>query len=192
MRGRLWAGLALLALALAALPSAMVAQALSSDIAAPDIPILTLDQDRLFTGSRFGQAMQTDFDVATQALASENRKIEQELEAEERDLTSRRATLAAAEFRTLAEAFDAKAELARKTQDDKSRALARQMDENKQRFYQAALPILGEMMREAGAVAILNANAIVLSFDRIDMTDEAIAKLDSQLGDGTGLATPAP
>ncbi|MFN6978121.1 MAG: OmpH family outer membrane protein, partial [Gemmobacter sp.] len=70
-----------------------------------------------------------------------------------------------------------------------ARDLARRREAERQRFFEAALPVLGQLARDAGAVAILTDQAIVLSFDRIDITDAAIARLDAVLGTGEG---PAP
>ncbi|MES2967335.1 MAG: OmpH family outer membrane protein [Pseudomonadota bacterium] len=180
------------------LGAALLAVCLSGEVAAQDIPqapLLTLDQERLFAESRFGMAIQKRYDDESATLLAENRRIEAALEQEERDLTDRRATLPQAEFQTLAEAFDAKVEEIRTAQDAKSRALTRRREEERQRFIQAVVPVLGEVMRETGAVAIIDKSAIILSFDRLDMTDTAIARIDAVLGDGTSPpagADPAP
>ena len=148
-------------------------------------PILTVDQDRLFTDSKFGQGALARIEAASRALAAENREIEARLTEEERVLTQRRPTLSLADFRKLADEFDARVEAIRKTQDGKARGLSRMHDEEKQKFLKAAVPVLGELVRAMGAVAILDRSAIVLTFERIDITDEAIARLDETLGDGT-------
>jgi len=155
-------------------------------------PVVTLDQDRLFAESQFGRAVTARYDLDAQALAAEFRKIEAALQDEERSLTARRAILPATEFRKLADEFDTRAESVRNTQDARSRALARRRDEDRQRFIETALPVLGRLMGEMGAVAILDRDAIVLSFDRIDITDAAIARLDAELGDGATVAPPLP
>lgn len=157
-------------------------------------PILTLDQDRFYAGSLFGKALEAKSVAEVQVLAAENRKIEAELAAEELALTEKRARLKPEEFRPLADAFDAKVERIRAEQDAKSRALVQAHDAGRKHFFEVAVPILGEMMRRMGAVAILNKGAVILSFDVIDMTDAAIAELDKTLGDGSALPpeTPAP
>jgi Skp family chaperone for outer membrane proteins len=180
------------------LGAAVLAVCLSGGVTAQDIPqapLLTLDQERLFAESRFGMAIQKRYDDESATLLAENRRIEAALEQEERDLTDRRATLPQAEFQPLAEAFDAKVEEIRSAQDAKSRALTRRREEERQRFIQAVVPVLGAVMRETGAVAIIDKSAIILSFDRLDMTDTAIARIDAVLGDGTSPpagADPAP
>ena len=157
----------------------------------PKAPLLTLDQDRLFSESLYGKAVQARFETESSALIAENRQLEADLEREERELTDKRAKLPAAEFQTLAADFDKKVEELRTAQDAKSRAVTRHRDEERQRFFSNVAPVLGQLMQESGAVAIINKSALVLSFERIDMTDAAIARIDTVLGDG-GTPDPAP
>ncbi len=147
-------------------------------------PIVTLDKDRLFQNSRMGKAMQGRFEAASNDLVAENRKLEAALEEEERRLTERRATTTPEAFRPLADEFDRRVEELRQAQDAKSRSLTRSRDSEQQRFFEAAVPILGNLMVELGAVAIIDRSAIILSFDQIDVTDQAIVRLDEALGDG--------
>jgi len=158
--------------------------------------VVTLDQERLFAESQFGRAVKARSDAERRDLSAENRNIEASMEAEERDLTVRRPALPVADFRILADAFDVKAEEMRQAQTAKSRAVERRFDEERQQFFQTALPVVGALMAERGAVMIVKREAIVLSLARIDITDAAIARLDAEMGDGTtGVAPqdfPAP
>lgn len=153
----------------------------------PQAPVLMVDRNRLFAESAFGRAAEARYQAESQALIAENLRLEQALEAEERDLTDRRATLEAEAFQQLAADFDAKAEDIRTAQDAKSRAITAKREEDRQRFLQAAVPILGDILREAGAVAIFDKDMVILSLRGVDITDEAIAMIDARLGDGTAL-----
>lgn len=154
--------------------------------------VLTLDQDRLFTGSRFGAKSIEALEVQARALQAENRRIESDLEIEEKALTERRAGLTPEAFRAEAEAFDTKVKGIRAAQETKARDLAAQRDTARQRFLQAQAPVLAQIMQERGAVAILDRSAIVLSFDRADVTDLAIARVDAVLMDDAPPKTPDP
>jgi Skp family chaperone for outer membrane proteins len=146
--------------------------------------VLTLDQDRLFSGSRFGAKSIEALEVQARALQAENRRIESDLETEEKSLTERRSAMTPEDFRAEAEAFDAKVKGIRKAQEAKARDLAAQRDAARQRFLTASAPVLAQILQERGAVAILDRSAIVLSFDRADVTDVAIARIDAILLDG--------
>ncbi len=152
--------------------------------------ILTLNQDRLYSGSLYGKALEAKSLAATQALAAANRKIEADLSTEEAALTDQRKTVTPAAFQALADAFDAKVEKIRAEQEAKATALKTSRDAGRKLFFDAAVPVMAELMRQNGAYAILNRDAVILSFDAIDVTDRAIAELDIKLGDGSG--PPAP
>jgi len=153
--------------------------------------VVTLDQERLFTDTLYGRAVQARFEAESAALLAENRKIDAALEAEERELTDKRSTMDAAGFQPLAEAFDKKANDLRTAQDAKSRDLTRRRDEDRQKFFAAIAPIMGDYMVERGAVAILDKAAIVVSLGSIDITDGVIARIDARLGDGSTASSPS-
>ncbi|PLL13521.1 outer membrane chaperone Skp [Tabrizicola sp. TH137] len=186
--GGLWRPvLAALALLAAQPVAAQQAQGAGEAVVLPRAPILTLDRNRLLAETRFGRALETQFQTDSEVLIAENLRLEQALESEERALTDRRPSLPAEEFRKLAEEFDAKTEAIRAAQDAKSRAITSRRDAERQRFLQAAIPVLADLMRDTGAVAIFDKETVILSLRGVDITDEAIARIDAVLGDGSDL-----
>ncbi len=153
-------------------------------------PVLVVNQDAMFEQSAFGRAAKTRLEAASATLVSENRAIEAALEAEERSLTERRANLPPAEFRALAEAFNTKVEGIRKAQDSKSRSITRVRDEDRQQFFAAAAPVLEQILREQGAVVVLERRQVVRSLERIDITALAVRRMDEEIGTGTLSAEP--
>ena len=163
--------------------------------------ILTIDQEQLFVGSEFGKAVLAREAAAAKELEAENARIEADLIAEEQDLTVRRETLLAEEFTALATAFDEKVVRIRAEQDAKARELTRAREGDRQAFFRAVIPVLGDLLVERKAVAILDKSSLILSLTVIDVTDEAIAKVNAALkpgeapGDGsvpTAVPDPAP
>jgi Skp family chaperone for outer membrane proteins len=142
-------------------------------------PVLTIDADRLLAESAFGRALATEVDDAARRLAEENRRIEADLLAEESALTERRGMMSPDEFRPMADAFDEKVQRLRTEQDEKERALADLREEGRQRFFRLAVPILSEIVREQGALVLLDRRDVFLSADSIDITEEAIARIDA-------------
>jgi Skp family chaperone for outer membrane proteins len=147
--------------------------------------IVTIDQERLFVESEFGKSVREREMTAARALEAENARIEADLIAEEQALTERRAALTAEEFSALATAFDDKVVRIRSEQDAKVRDLARTRDEDRQEFFRTVVPVLGDLLVERNAVAIIDKAAIILSLTAIDVTDAAIAKVDATLKPGT-------
>ena len=157
--------------------------------------VLTLDQDRLFAETRMGQRMQGELDRTSQALAERNRRVSQSLREEEQSLTERRKTLPTDEFRALADEFDKKVVRLREEQDARIAELQRQQEADRLTFQRRVLPILSEVIRDSGAVAILDSRAVILSAESIDVTDRAVARIDEVLGDGAeedATASPVP
>ncbi|NNK77342.1 MAG: OmpH family outer membrane protein [Litoreibacter sp.] len=152
----------------------------TQDVAAT--PVLTLNQDRLYASSLFGQRVLKGIEEESLKLAAENRRIEIDLVEEERRLTDERATMDAAEFRALALDFDERVNDIRRAQDGKRDALQRKADAERARFFELAFPILLELVEETGALAILNNSAVIFSVRQIDITDRAIDRINAVLG----------
>lgn len=146
-------------------------------------PVLTVDQDRLFAGSAWGQRAQRDLEARGQQVAAENERLAEQLSAEEARLTEQRTTLAPEAFRKLAEDFDRRATGIRRERAQAVEQLNQSADADRTAFYQAALPVMGEMMQERGAVAVLDRRTVFVSLDAIDITADLIQRLDTTIGD---------
>jgi Skp family chaperone for outer membrane proteins len=155
----------------------------------PPYPVLTLDQDRFFLNSSFGRAAVERQLAATAALEQENERIEAELIAEELALTELRKTLPAEEFSARAEAFDQKVVRIRTEQDAKALVIVEEREKDRSAFLQLAVPVLGELMEEKKAIVIIDKDTAILSLSAIDVTDEAIARVDAAMADR---AVPEP
>lgn len=171
-----FARLVLLALALTG-ASAALSQELRS-------PVLTVDSDRLYRESAFGKRVAREIETQGRAMAEENRALEAELETEEKALTAQRSTLTPEEFRTLADAFDARVQTIRREREAQNRLLNEQLEENRVRFLNAAAPVLEDIMREAGAGIVLERRGVFISANAIDITIAAIERINQVLGDG--------
>jgi Skp family chaperone for outer membrane proteins len=152
--------------------------------------LVTLDQELLFDASAFGARVTDTLAEVSQLLGTENRQIEATLTAEEAALTEVRATLPADEFRALADAFDDRVEGLRGQQEARARALGLWRDIEQQRFFEAALPVLTQLLRDTGAVAIIDSRAILLALEEADLTATAVARMDAAVGDGAEGAEP--
>ena len=141
----------------------------------------------MYAASAFGKRVQSDLSQKSNELSQENRKIEAALEEEERRLTDERAGMDPARFQELAIDFDERVTGIRSAQAAKSENIQRQADTERARFFNAAYPILLELVEETGAVAILNNAAVIFSVRQIDITDAAIARIDAAIG-----ASPLP
>lgn len=149
-------------------------------------PLLTVDQDALFTGSAWGRRVQAELDAQGRRVSAENEHLTEQLAAEEAELTERRPEMEPAEFRQAAEAFDLRATQIRRERAQVVQELNAQAEADRAAFYQAALPVMGELMAARGAVAVLDRRTVFVSLDAIDITDDLIELLDETLSDGAG------
>lgn len=181
-----WTGALCLAIAVMGLPA--LSQQPAGPALAPGAPvtgILTIDPERLFEETSFGQRVQRDIEARAATLSAENRRIEAELIAEERDLTERRADLPTDEFRELANAFDEKVKRIRAEQDAKAQVLQGFRDTERQRFFGQIGNELSKILVERRAVILLDRRNVVISAEAIDVTNDLIRRIDAAIGDGT-------
>ena len=147
--------------------------------------ILVVDTTRLFNESDFGKSVFAEINEARRTLAAENRALEEDLTAEEAELTNKRTTMSAEEFRPLADAFDKKAQKIRAEQATKLDELRARPGRARSEFLSLSREILIEMMQERRALAILSKESVLLIHDAIDITEEAIARINAVLGAGS-------
>ncbi|CUH77184.1 OmpH family outer membrane protein [Tropicibacter naphthalenivorans] len=147
-------------------------------------PVLVVQFDTVFADSAFGQRITAELEAEGAAISAENRQIEAQLTEEERQLTVQRETMAPEAFRALADAFDAKVQRLRAEQDAKARALGTKSETARRDFLTVAQPVLEQLMAEAGAAVILERRAVFAALDAIDITDQAIARVNEAIGDG--------
>ena len=153
----------------------------AQDLGVPLSPVLVINSDQVFLSSQAGQKIDADLEDKLQALVTENRAIESDLSAEELDLTRKRDGMDPAEFRTLANAFDEKVQKIRAAQDAKQRDLQQFRDQENQSFIQTITPILSDISRERGALLVLERRNVILSADTIDITQEAIDRINKAM-----------
>jgi len=152
--------------------------------------VLTIDPERLFEETAFGRRVIAESERRAEELQAENRRIEAELTAEERDLTERRPEMGVEEFRVLADAFDAKVDRIRAEQDGKAREIQEIRETGQQDFFNRIGPILLTIVRERQAAILLDRRTVFLSAEAVDITEQAVGRIDAEIGAGTAGAQP--
>lgn len=172
--------------------------AAQTGLSQPQSTILVIESERLFLETEFGQASLRAIDDQARRLAAESREIDAQLIEEERALTEARPTLEPEEFRARADAFDERVLRLRRERDEASTQLGRARDEAETILRNAALPVLAKIVLDRGAVAVFERREVFIVDDSIDITDEAIAQINEQLGaddvqtGGTPSEAPVP
>ncbi|MDE9449012.1 OmpH family outer membrane protein [Aliiroseovarius sp. Z3] len=169
-------------------PAPVIAQQTGSAVS----QIVTIDRQSLFSDTQYGRRVVETVEAERVRLASETRKVEEALVKEERDLTDKRDTMSPEEFRKLAEAFDKKVQALRTEGTEREQEFVRTLEREQAAFFDRIGPILGQLVRELGAVVILDRRAILLTTRNIDITKLAVERIDQVLGDGSDLQDSTP
>jgi Skp family chaperone for outer membrane proteins len=143
--------------------------------------VIVVDSERLFIESAYGKKLRADIDAQAAAVNVENERIVADLTTEERSLTVRRPTMTPEAFREEAAAFDTKVQEIRRARDAKEAELQQARSDARVTFYEQARPIVGQLMIERGAVAVLDSRSVFVVVRSVDVTAEAIAKIDAAL-----------
>lgn len=146
--------------------------------------VLVIDPERMLLESDYGQRLQLEIQKERDRLIARNDRIALELENEEQRLTSLRATTPTDEFRALADAFDQKVEELRLESERMSRDLERRRELVPVQFMRVVQPVLEELLREADAMVMIDARAVMLHAGTADITDLAVARIDEHIGSG--------
>ncbi|WP_104019030.1 OmpH family outer membrane protein [Roseovarius nitratireducens] len=146
--------------------------------------VLVIDIERLLEETAYGQKLQAGIEAERDALIARNDRVAAELEAEEQKLTELRATTPPDEFREMADAFDTKVTQLRRESERLSRELERQRDLAPVQFMRVVQPVLGEILNEADAVALLDVRSVILRAEVADVTDIAVSRIDARIGEG--------
>ncbi|PJI91948.1 periplasmic chaperone for outer membrane proteins Skp [Yoonia maricola] len=148
-------------------------------------PVLIIDSERLFIETLYGQRLASELAQQASELQAENDRIVESLTLEERSLTVRRPNMTAEEFRTEAEAFDDKVQEVRRVRDAKNVELQLASAGARTEFEQRVQGIVANIMIERDAALVLEQRNVVLSVRAANITDDAIVRIDAELGDGS-------
>lgn len=147
-------------------------------------PILIVDLERLFEETLYGRQLSAQLRGQAEELQAENERIVESLTNEERSLTIRRPDMTPEAFRAEADAFDTKVQEVRRVRDAKNVDLQVAAAAARSLFEQEVQGIVANIMLERGAVMVMEERNIILSVRAADITDDAIVRIDAELGNG--------
>lgn len=142
------------------------------------VPILVIRQSALFSETTAAKSIAEQAAAAERALDAELDVVGETLRTREKELSDLRTTLPKEEFDALAAEFerDVRAFYAR---SQRERGLVDQAERHaRNQLQRAAQEVLIEIMRQRNAQVMLNEEQIVLSKHSLDVTVEAIARLN--------------
>ena len=114
-------------------------------------PFLFINQERLLTGSKAGQALLADEEKQRDTLRSEARALDSAFEAEERQLTDQRPTMKPEEFRSSPTPSTPASSRRGRIRTRRASSLAQEFDQRRRQFYARVAPLLVELMDRDGS-----------------------------------------
>lgn len=162
----------------------------AQDVAPLGVPVtgvVVVDTDELYRATLMGQRIAADLEERARVLQLENEQITKALTEEEQSLTVRRPTMDPNVFRKEAAEFDVRVQGIRRTRDAAIATFEAERGAGPRQFLELVRNVLGELMLERGAVAVLDQRIVFLSLSTVDITKDAITRIDTTFGDGSGL-----
>lgn len=173
-------------------PDATLRLAPSAAMPETAMPVMVIvDQEALYRQSLWGLRAQAELAAQSRQVAADNDRAFANLVADEDALTAARARLSPGEFRVRATEFDERVMAIRRERDQAREALSDMAERDRALFFQAAAPVLGRVMLARGALIMLDQRMVLIADDRIDVTADSIAALNSELGDGHEIVAAA-
>jgi Skp family chaperone for outer membrane proteins len=143
-------------------------------------PVVVFSLESVLKGSLEGKAVEARIQAMEVALGAENKKIAEELEAEEEEIFLLKKALSEDELKARAEAFDAKVTAIRSAQSEKKKVIDVAREDGIRAFETSMGTVLEAVARKAGAVVVLERKQTYLVSDRVDISSAVIAVLDEQ------------
>jgi Skp family chaperone for outer membrane proteins len=154
-------------------------------------PVLVFDRSRVVAQSVSGAALEAKVEAARTELLEENKRIADELEAEEQALADIRNSLNPTEFRSRAQAFDEKVVAIRVEQDHKAQAIQTQYDDGLSVLEEDMNTALTGLARDFGAVLVFERGQVYLMSGAIDVSGLLIERLDAEAAEPSSEAPAA-
>lgn len=143
--------------------------------------ILTISVDRILAESRAGAAIAAQAEALSIAIQTDVETRREALRVEELELAADRGGLDRATFDARAAAFRARVTALRAERAERLSALQRAVAAAEASLRATLEPILVSILTERGAMLLLDERQVVLSARALDVTDEAISRLDAAL-----------
>jgi len=143
--------------------------------------IIIVDLQRILREAVAVQALQAQVGAAREAFQSEIRQREEELRRLDQELARDRPNLSAEAYEERRRALADRLAALQSDVQERRRQLDLAMNEGMRQVQTELLPVLQQITEEHGADIMLAKTAIVLARPELEVTDEALARLNARL-----------
>lgn len=175
--GLLAAALSLIAATLSAAP----AQQGASSNKAPTAAILLVDSQEILRDALAAKDIRRQIDTFRTRFQTEINQQEEGLRKDEAELKRQRAVLSPDAFEDKRRAFEEKVTNVQRGIQERNQRLERALGQATDSLRRSLAPIFADIMKERGANLLLDQNQVLVGAVEMDVTKEAIRRLDQKL-----------
>ena len=172
---------AVLAAAVHLWATAVPAQDAEDTDSQPPLGVIVVDFQEALREADAARSVQRQLDGMREAYQETFFAIEEELRTAEAQLAEDRTTLSPAEFAERRRTFEQRVTDAQREAQTSRAALDRALERAMGTVRQRLVDVIAEMAREHGATIVLNKAQVILVDRSLDLTDDALARLNEAL-----------
>jgi len=179
---------------------ALVGPLRAQSAALPAPVILIVDLQQILQDAKAAKGVQAIINQEYSSYTKEVSQQEDELQKERADLERQRTILAPEAFNTRARALQQRYDELGQVVQGRRQSLQQSLNEAMQQVKNAALTVIADIVKERKANLVVEKQAVVFEADGMDVTADAVARLDQKLAsvpvnlpkpDGEGTAKSA-
>ena len=146
-----------------------------------DIGVLVVNQERVLLEAAAAQAITREEQIRKAAMRAAFDAERAALQGREREMIGLRETIDKEEFDALVAGFELDVRDLRSRMDRSRADMQTAFNQAKDMVARALQQVLVDLMKERGALLIIDESTSILHASRLDVTDEVIARLDAVL-----------
>lgn len=168
----------LLALTFAPLGAPVRAQTATQ---APAAVIILVDSQQILAESAAGKSLRAQIESYRKKFQADLSKREEDLRKQEAELKRQRTLLSPEAFEERRKAFEQQVTGVQREIQERNKSFETALTDARKQLLTALEPIFADIMKEYGANLMLDQNQVVLGATSLDITQEAIRRLDTKL-----------
>ncbi|MEQ8268219.1 MAG: OmpH family outer membrane protein [Parvibaculum sp.] len=153
----------------------------TASLAAGPAVIFIVDTDAVYSQSKVGQSIRTQFEAAAKKLQAEGKKIDDGIQADAQKLRDERALLSQEDFQKKVQALQKREMEFQQSMQQKSQALQLGVQRATAKVDANLRPIFAEVLREKGGTVLLAQSVVLVGGADLDISAEVLKRLNERM-----------
>ncbi|MBO6667562.1 OmpH family outer membrane protein [Parvibaculum sp.] len=143
--------------------------------------VLIVDTEAVFSQSKVGQSIRSQFEDQAKKLRAEGKKTDDALQADAKKLTEERALLSQEDLKKKVEALQKREAEFRQSMQQKSQALQLGLQRANAKVEAALRPIFAQVLKEKGGTVLFDQSVVLAGGADLDISAEVLKRLNEQM-----------